>query len=213
MRTAEELESELDTLVAGNYYTEDYELRWTIRRFEEGLEPAEKRLFREIALRRLTDDPSILSVMLVSAVPVPDAVPVLAALLDRTSGTDMLTRAVLSTLAAYGESSAVPSVTRFLDSDQEIEALTCLARLHFGGSLFYVFRSARRDHLRGACLQILHARKKEVGLERLIGELGAHQASSRQNVPKRLGQILGSKEGPYNPFTAEEIAALGDGVK
>ena len=138
MRTMEQLENELDDLIRRNYYAEDFELRWTLQQFGESLPAEDLAFFHQVILRRLTDDPSIMTVMLCSTSLVPEAVPILVSVLDDHPEANMLTRAILSTLGRYGEPSAFPAAERFLDSDQEPEALTCLARLHFMKALFYV---------------------------------------------------------------------------
>jgi hypothetical protein len=213
MRTTEQLEHELDSLIRQNYYAEDYELRWILKRFEAGLAAGERERLHAIVLGRMVDDASILNVMLCSASRVPEAVPILASVLDRQPEADMLTRAILSTLGDYGDPSAFSSVERFLDSDQEAEALLCLARLHFTRALFFVIRAARRAHLRDVCLQVLHERKKRVGLVRLIDELTEHARGSRQNVFKRVQATLRTKDDPYNPFDAEEREAILAGLR
>ncbi len=209
----EQLEDELDDLIRRNYYAEDFELRWTLQQFGEALPAEDHAFFHQLILRRLTEDPSIMSVMLCSASQVPEAVPILVSVLDDQPEANMLTRSILSTLGRYGEPSAFSAVERFLDSDQEPEALACLARLHFMRALFYVLRSSKRPHLRDVSLHILHERRKQVGLVRLITELDTFNKQSRHNVPKRVKAILRCKEDPYNPFSPDEIDAVLQGLK
>jgi hypothetical protein len=208
MRNREDIERALDDLVRRNYYSEDYELRWKIVHWVESLSHAEEEHYRQVALRRLIDDPSILSVLFCSAARIPEAVPVMVSLLNEKSETDMLTRAVFASLARYGQPSAFSAVERFLDSEQEIEALQCLAQLHFRRALFFVLRAAKRKHLRDACLHILHQRKKNAGMDGLIADLAEHAASTRRSVLRPVRHIVQCKQPPYHPFAEEEIERL-----
>jgi hypothetical protein len=212
MRTIEQLENELDDLIRRNYYAEDFELRWTLQKFGDELPVEDRAYFHQLVLQRLTADPSIMTVMLCSASLVPEAVPILVSVLNDQPEANMLTRSILSTLGRYGEPSAFDAVERFLDSDQEPEALTCLARLSFARALFYVLRASKRKHLHDVCLQILHERRKQSGLIRLITELSTFDKQSRHNVPRRVKAILRCKDDPYNPFTPEEIDAVLQGL-
>ena len=208
MQSYQEVEAELDRLIERHYYAEDYELRWALHHWQDALPREEQHHYHEIALRRLGDDPSIMSVVLCSASRIPEAVPMLTALLQQQTETSVLTRAILDTLERYGDPSAFSTVERFLDSDQEIEALQCLAKLHFARALFFIIRSARRPHLRDVGLQILHDRKKDVGLDGVIEELNGFMARTRLPVKRRVRQILGCKKEPYQPFAALEIEAV-----
>lgn len=212
MRSAAQIEQELDRVIRGSYYEEEFELLWTLRRFGSSLTGVECERFREIAIRRLADDPSILSVMIVSAVRIPASVPILCSILDRQSQTGMLSRAILSALGEYAGADAFTSVERLLDSEQEQEALSALARIDFPRSLFYIIRSAEREHLLDACIQILHHEKKKAGLRRLIRELEAHAKISEQPVADRVEKILGCKSGDFNPFTKDEMEEIRTGM-
>ncbi len=208
MRSVGQLERELDGLVRASYYEEDYELLWTLRRFGTSLAREEYGRFCEIAIRRLADDPSILSVIIVSAVRIPTAVPLLCSILDGQRETGVLTRAILSALREYGDPASFPSVERLLDSDQEQEALSTLARIDFSRSLFYVIRSAEREYLLDASIHVLHEEKKSTDISRLIRSLGAHARISDQPVVERVEMILRCKSGDFNPFTEQEIEKI-----
>lgn len=212
MRSAAQLEQELDRLIQGSYYEEEHELLWTLRRFGNSLEREEHERFSEIAICRLSEDPSILSVMIVSAVPIPAAVPILCSILDGQLETGMLSRAILSALREYEDASSFPSVERLLDSDQEQEALSALARIDFSRSLIYVIRSAGRDYLLDACVQIFHEERKITNMGRLIGKLEMHARTSGQPVVERVEKILRCKSGEFNPFTEQEVEEILKGL-
>ena len=208
MKSEPELEAELDSLIRGHYYAEDYELRWRLQQFAEALTPSERTGFQRIVLRRLAEEPSILTVLMCQAFPVPQAVPTLIEILDSQTEANMLSRAILVTLGQYRATAAFPVVERFLDSEQEPEALQCLAQLHFDQALFYVIRSARRPHLRDASLHILHERRKQVGLTRLIDDLRSAQLRMKLPVSRRVRDILRHKSGAYSPFSQDEVNAI-----
>jgi hypothetical protein len=213
MRSEPELEAALDTLIRGQYYAEEYELRWRLRAFADALEPPERSTLGRVVARRLAEEPSVLTVLLCQACPTPEAVPTLISLLDAQGEANMLTRALFDTLAQYREPDAFPSVQRFLDSEQEPEALQCLAQLDFTQALFYVIRSARRPHLRDACLQILHERRKHAGLPQLITDLRNAREHMQLPVAPRIRDVLHHKAGDYNPFSADDIAAIMKGLR
>jgi hypothetical protein len=208
MKPIEQIEGELDRLLESQYYAEDYELRALLGQFANRMEPHDLVHFHTIALRRLQEDPSILTVALCAATTIPGAERELCSLLDRQSETSMLTRAILATLARYGDTASFDSVVRFLDSDQELEALQCLGRVDFQRTLFFLIQAARRKHLRDVCLHILQGRRKTVGLANLTTELVAYAKSVRSPVRRRLSRVLHCKEGSYNPFSEEEIAVI-----
>jgi len=206
LRSSDQLERELDSLIEGGYYDEDFELVWTLRRFAEALGPEELERVLDIVLGRLEHDPSVLNVLIVTAIPVPSAVPVLGSILDNQDETGTLSRSLLAALGEYADAESFHHVARLLDSDQEQEALIALARIDFPRALFHLLGSPEREHLFDVCIQIFHQRRKEAGLETLIESL--QTLSSEFPVRDRVERILLFKDDHYNPFTKEQIQEI-----
>ncbi len=207
MRTRDELDAALDTLLQQGYYAEDFELMGSLKQFEASIRPEERQAFDLLVLHRLSEEPSIVNVMICSVARVAEAVPLLMSILDAQPQTSQLTRMVIAVLGQYGAPAAFPVIERFLDSDQEGEALTALAAIDFRAALFHVCRYARRQRLLDHGLQILHVRRKAVGLDGLCDDLRSQQPVLGEMAgPVRL--MLLARQGKFNPFTDEEQATI-----
>jgi hypothetical protein len=209
MKTEADIEQDLDRLIQEQYYSEGSELLAAVRQYGEALGAAEQAALRSAIGRRLAREPTELGVLLVSCWPTPEAAPRLVRLLDRESVTSRLTRTIMKVLPALDPKSAYRAIERFLDSEQDGEALMQLARLDFPRTAAALRRALRNDRLLDVCLHILHDRKKAVGLPALVEELkGWLTPAEADEVRLRLGRALRAKPGPYNPFAPEEVDAI-----
>ena len=208
MKTSEQIARELADLIQRNYYSEDFHLLSEVRTYAEALSSDDLAVLRQVVAGRLTDSQSIVDVMLCTVVQSPELVPSLIRMLDRQTSTSQLTRALMLALQQYGGSEAFHAVERFLDSDQETEALAVLARIDFKRALPFMFRCLRKDHFLDTCLHVLFERKKIVGFHDLVDELRTCSALTSSSVRERLRLALTVKKGEFNPFTADEIRTL-----
>ena len=208
MKTPAEIEGELADLIQAHYYSEDFELMSSVRAYQDHLLPEERDELKAVVLRRLLTEGSMVDIVLCAVVHVPSAGPVLALKLDRESVPSQLTRALITALQGYPGEEAYRAVERFLDSDQEGEALAALARLDFNRTLPHVARALEREHFLGPVLHLLHARAKDVGVPALGLEL--HAACSRlpAGFVRRLERVFAAKAPPYNPFSPPELERL-----
>lgn len=207
MREEADIAAELDALIARHYYSEDFELLSALRAYRDGLAPAEQDTLCAVVLQRLFRDGSIVDVMLCSVVHVPSAASVLAAKLDREQQPSQLTRALLDALQHYHGDDVFAAVERFVDSDQEGEALQALARIDFARSAPHLVRALQKDHLLDRCLHIFHARMKRVGRAALSVELRS-LALRTPAIAGRLARALQAKRPPFNPLSDDDLAFL-----
>lgn len=99
-------------------------------------------------------------------------------------------------------------MARFVDSDQENEALRALARIDFARALPHFISALRRDPQRDLCLHILHDRAKCVGLPALAAELRQLVVQPAPELGGRLALALRAKRAPFNPFAEADLAIL-----
>ncbi|MCO5044858.1 MAG: hypothetical protein M9963_07460 [Kiritimatiellae bacterium] len=209
MKTADEILSDLQALDADNYYSEDFEWLSAVRAYRAGLSEGEGQFFREAVLRRLLMDGSITDVLLCSVDAIPEAATLLANKLNGESAPSQMTRALIEALRRCGGEEAFRAVARFVDSDQEGEALRALAAIHFVRALPFLARAMKKEYIRDLALHILHDRFRAVGMDALQRELLAFCAGwSDAELSERFCRALKCKDEPYNPFTVEEIATL-----
>lgn len=208
MKTQEHIARELDELIQDHYYREDFELVASVRAYQEGLGPAERETLRAVVLRRLLDEGSMVDIILCAVVEVPSAAPVLALKLDRESVPSQLTRALITALQGYHGEEVFRAVERFVDSDQEGEALAALARIDFVRALPYLARALECDHHLGPILHILHARSRKVGVAALVLELQSGAARLPAGFRAGLRRALAAKQDDYNPFSGQELNRL-----
>jgi hypothetical protein len=208
MKTREQIRSEVEAIIQRNYYSEDFELISSFQIFIGALSAEEKGLLAEVVFERLIADGSIVDIMLCGLVDVPSAAPVLAEKLSRESDTNQVTRSIISALQHYPGDDGYVAVERFLDSDQELEALRALARIDFVRTLPAIVRRMSKEYMHGNLLHLLHERAKTAGLATLTKELTASSATQSNNFRENLPKVLASKSTDYNPFSEEELAAL-----
>jgi hypothetical protein len=208
MRNREAIADDLERIIAAHYYGEDFELLSAVRAYRDSLPPPERDELGVVVLQRLLREDSIVEVLLCAVVEVPAAAPLLAAKLDRESAPSQTTRALLTALQQYRGDEVFAAVERFVDSDQEHEALQALARVDFRRSAPYLLRALRRDAQRDLCLHILHDRLKAVGREALAEDLRALAAHAGEDLGERVARALRAKPPPFNPMAEADIVFL-----
>lgn len=208
MKTPDELARAMHDLIQSHYYSEDFEMLSAVRAFHEELSLPERDELKAIVMQRLLAEGSMVDILLCSVVPVPPAGPVLARKLDQESVPSQLTRALITAVQEYPGDEAYRAVERFMDSDQEGEALAALARLDFPRALHHVARVLERPHLLGPVLHILHTRAKGVGVPALGVELRAESQRQRPAFRSGILRALVSKPARFNPFAPEELDRL-----
>lgn len=208
MRSREDIADDLERIITDHYYREDFELLSAVRAYRDALPLPERDELAAVVLQRLLREDSIVDVLLCAVVEVPSAAPLLAAKLDRESVPSQTTRALLMALQHYRGDAVFAAVERFVDSDQEHEALQALARVDFRRSAPYVVRALRRDAQLDLCLHILHDRLKAVGRAALAEDLRALAAHAGEGLGGRVERALRAKPAPFNPMAEEDIIFL-----
>lgn len=210
MKQTAQIAEDLQQMESAHYYSEDFQWLSSVRAYRDGLAPAEQAALADVVMQRLLRDGSMTDILLCSVVDVPGAGSVLAAKLDRETVPSQLTRALIAALEHYRGDDVFRAVARFVDSDQENEALRALARIDFHRSLPFVARALQKEHQADLVLHILHDRvKARAGLEILAIELRAFAAGwNDPDLMPRLLRALRGKPEPYNPFSPEELRRL-----
>ena len=183
MKTSEQIARELADLIQRNYYSEDFHLLSEVRAYADALSPDDRDILRNVVAGRLADSQSIVDVILCTVVRAPELVPALVRMLDHQTNTSQLSRALMQALQQYGGNEAFHAVERFLDSDQETEALAVMARIDFARALPFVFRCLRKDHFLDVSLQILFERKKSGGFRDVVDDLRPCVALTASPLP------------------------------
>jgi hypothetical protein len=198
----------IDAFVESHYYSETHEFESAARSFVNSLCDGLRDVYRRTVLERLQKDPSLVNILLCSGGEIPGAGPWLAARLDEETSASQVSRALIRILADYPGEDEYRAVARFLESDQESEALRSLARMDWERTLPRLLKAAENPGLHTPVLHILHERKKAVGLPILIQEWTTFAAAHLRFDAASLKQVLTGAPAPYNPFQANEIAAL-----
>lgn len=207
MSASAQMAAALDQLVAEHYYREDFELLAAVRAWASGLDEAGRSALRDLIARRVQEQPTIVEAVLCQAIAVPEAAPALAAWLARETEASLLSRALLQALRAAGGPEAYRAVERFVESEQEWEALQVLAELDFPRAWPRVREALRRDSQRDLVLHILQARRRQIGWDAFRAELAAGCAAEPALVGP-LRRVLLAKGVGYNPFPPAEVERL-----
>ena len=205
MKTPEDISAELEALVNVHYYSEDFELLSSLKAYRATLHDQEVTYLEQVVLARLINEGSIVDVLLSSVVNIPSSVPVLTEKLNREIAVNQTTRALIQALGKYKTEESYQAVERFIDSDQELEALTALAELDFVRTLPVVFRRVCNAYYYNVLLQIMYDRSKAVGLEVLISNILNFEGYRPSDLHESMISLLYSKKDPYNPFSQDEI--------
>ncbi|MBP7828710.1 MAG: hypothetical protein KA248_02200 [Kiritimatiellae bacterium] len=202
----------IDAFVESHYYSEAPEFESARRVFVASLCDGMTEVYRHTVLERLQNDPSLVNVLLCAGGDIPGAGPWLAARLDGETVTSPLSRALIRVLAGYPGEASCRAVERFLESDQQAEALQSLARLDWPRALPRLVAATEKASMHTALLHILHARQKQAGLPALVEEMRRAATWPGWNA-EGWRRVLASQPAPYNPFQPGELAALIEAVK
>ncbi|HMP89352.1 MAG TPA: hypothetical protein PJ991_04075 [Kiritimatiellia bacterium] len=208
MKSTEQIAQELNKLIEAHYYSEDFELLSSIRAFADSMCEGDKDTLAGIVMKRLMDEGSIVDILLCSVLSIPSAVSILAGRLSNENVPNQITRALISALRKYKNDTAYTAVERFVDSEQEMEALQALAEIDFVRTLPLMSRLMQKEHYHGIVLHILHLRMKEVGIDQLIRDITLTSISTSTSFKDSLVKSLNSKKEPYNPFRESEILRI-----
>lgn len=210
MKTIEQIAEDLQRIEDSHYYSEDFQWLSSVRAYRESLSADERAMLSDVVMRRLLRDGSMTDILLCAVIEVPGAGSVLAAKLDRESVPSQLTRALITALERYRGDDVFRAVARFVDSDQENEALRALARIDYCRALPFIARALQKEHQADLVLYILHDRYKTLARPELLAmELRAFSAgwNDAEFIP-RLIRALRRKAEPYNPFSCEELTRV-----
>ena len=207
MSELRDMERQLDELVKQNYYSEQYELEGVIRRFVGGLDPHGLDLFKRVVTARIGRDPSIVNIILCGVTDMPETVPVLITVLNTQTATSQVTRTLMHILEKYPGDETYMAVARFLESEQEGEAMACLARMDYSRTLSRLRIALRRDPLSDVCLHIFAERRKSVGLPAFIEEMKV-LCTGAGGLRERVRKAFLSKTGRFSPFAPEDIVEI-----
>lgn len=195
-------------MAEAHYYSEDYNLEWAAKAYVDALSEPERKLFDAVMVDRLTGRPGLDDLSVCARLDRPLLLPWLKALLDCEPRTSAASRALLTALTNLADGDSYTSVERFMDSDQEGEALQCLARIDFPRSLTHLRRAVCRDHLHNFCLHAMHDYMRSAGIQALTRELRRLINPDPGRLAPHVRKILYSKQGSYNPFSEDELKTL-----
>jgi hypothetical protein len=204
----QQMDRAIDAFVESHYYSETHEFESARRVFVESLCDGMTEVYRHTVLERLREDPSLVNILLCAGGGIPGAGSWLAARLDGETSASQVSRALIRVLADYPGEGEYDAVARFLDSEQEGEALGSLARMDWTRTLPILFTAAGKPALQSSVLHILHDRRKEVGLPALLQDLKVFATAHPHFDAAGLAQILTGTPAPYNPFSPEEVAMI-----
>jgi hypothetical protein len=208
MKTHDDIDQALDAMLNANYYGEDFEVTSSFRVLYDKLAPGEQVTAREVLGRRLVRHGTIVDVLLCGVVTVGGAGPILVEKLNQQTQTSQLTRMLIQALRRYPEDAAYRAVERFLDSDQDIDALQTLCAMDFTRSLPSLVRALRKPHVHGVVLQCLVDRRKATSLDQLIQDLTGSSSVRTPEFSADLQAAMLSKTEPYHPFPPEDIERI-----
>jgi hypothetical protein len=200
----------LDAIVGANHRREERELQAAVRAWVDRLDPVEQAAFARVFLRRLAADPSRVNLSLAAVLPYPGAEEPLAAELARQPEPSPHTRALIAALRAFpGSDTAFRAVERFVDSDQEREALRALAAIDFLRARPHIRQALSRDDLLECCLHLFADRRRAHGIDILAADLRAIAGSPPDWIVPRLDILLHRiKTEAAHPLSPEDRATL-----
>ena len=208
MKTREQIDTELHKLVESHYYSEDYELEWAAKKYYDALSAEEKDEMESVLVERLTGAPGMSDISLCARLGAISLTPYLSALLDKQAHSTSMSRALLAALSNQPDEEAFTSVERFIESEQEGDALVCLARMNFKRALPHLRWAIQQSHLHNFCVHAIHEFARHAGMEVAIHHLRELAAPNPDKLRPHLEKVLTSKKGDFNPFSEEELATL-----
>lgn len=204
----QQMDRAIDAFVEAHYYSETHEFEGARRGFVASLCDGMTEVYRHTVLERLQKDPSLVNILLCAGGGIPGAGPWLAARLDGETAASQVSRALIRVLADYPGAGEFDAVARFLDSEQEGEALGSLARMDWLRTLPILFAAAGKRALQASILHILHDRRKEGGLPALLQDLTVFTITHPRFDAAGLAQVLTDTPAPYNPFSPDEVSMI-----
>lgn len=85
--------------------------------------------------------------------------------------------------------------------------------IDFPRALPFIARAVRKEYHRDLVLHILHDRYRSIGADALLRELRKFAMGwSDPELASRLCNALRAKQGPYNPFSDDEVRWIADGL-
>lgn len=207
------IERDLDDLARRHYYSEDYEVAAALEAYVEGLSPIEVDCLHRRIRARLADDPSLLHAIYAATLRVEGAECLLAEALDRETQVSQRSRVLMQALARFPCDRAYRAIERFVDSDQEIDALQILARMDFPRTLPLLRRALEVEHLRPVCLHAFRDRARDAGLVQLIEDLRKAAGPDREAFRRSVDCCLDAKSGAYHPLAPQEVRAIREALR
>lgn len=204
MISAEEVVAQLTQLLEDSYYSEDFEIIAAVRHFHASLDAAGQSHLRAEIRRRLQAEGTIVDVLLCAAVPSPENARELAVLLDGEGEATQMSRALIRALCETGNPAGFSAIARFIDSDQELEALAALHRLDFFLALPWLASRMGKPGYDDTCVHILASRKQEAGLPQLIDDLRSFQSRDTRLFRREIARLANVKPEGFNPFRIDE---------
>lgn len=208
MKLPDDISAELEALISAHYYSEDVELLASFRAYAGALQNQEMSYLKQVALARLADEGTIAEILLCAAIDIPSAVPILIEKLNSETAANQTSRALMLALSRYDSSEGYSAVERYLDSDQETEALESLARIDFVQTLPNMVRRLHDEGYSNVLLQILYNRSMDVGVEVMISNLMGYSGRNVPDLRESMIGLLYSKKEPDNPFSPNEIRRI-----
>ena len=208
VKTAEIFSAELDDLIEKNYYSEEWELRSAAQVYYDALGEEQRVVFDQMFVARIQQDPSVSNVSISSAFRIPALGPLLAEALNRHKKASYESRNLMCGLRPYRDDASFAAVERFVESEQEIEALRLLGHMNFLRAMPHLRRSLKKDQLLEVCLHIFQDRKRDVGLEGLIADLAMLIKGREGYYRRRLEAMFSIKKGLHAPFSEREMQRI-----
>jgi hypothetical protein len=210
MKSITEIAGEIDQLEKTHYYSEDFELVASMKAFVDACPVPEKVLVGQVVMKRLLNDCSVVDILWCYVVDVPSAVPLLADRLNREPHSSQLSRTLILALGRYKSDDGYRAVERFLDSDQEMEALDALAEIDFRRTIPVLVRAMKKEYFHRMILHVLYRHFKHFGVDKFMDDLKNSSATRNPEFLINIEKALRSKTGAYNPFSENEIRHILD---
>ena len=207
-KTQQALSDELDQLIERNYYSEEWELKSAVKLYYDALEAGEQVTFTKMFVLRMLRDPSVANISISTSIRSPEVAALIAEALGREKKASYTSRTMMYALRPYGDEVSFRAVERFVDSEQEIEALRILCSMDFVRAAPHIRRALKRDALLEVCLHIFQDRRRSVGMDQLIRELSQLIKGRTGYYRQRLEAMFTIKKGDNAPFDAQQVRRI-----
>ncbi len=205
IKSCEAIAADLARMETSHYYSEDYELEWAAKSYFDTLTVVEQERFIALMQERLSQQAGMADIAICARLQNPALTLLLADRLNEQEVSSSTSRALLAALSHQADEAAYSAVERFIDSELEGEALMCMARMNFQRALPHLQWALKQDHLHNFCLHAMHEYMRREGMDALLSALRSLVALDRDRLTAHLRKVMGSKQGPFNPFTATEL--------